>query len=153
MWLAPFFVLIPLIIYIAAYLPYWWREVGFSLGVWWQCQLTMFNYHSQLKSTHPYESNRDTWSFLLRPVWYYSASGLPAGIRGTIADGKSHRVVGGAGRAVRTGLAADQRPGVPGAGECAGAVSGAAAALVLVTRCTFLYHYFPSCGLRWRRWF
>lgn len=140
-----FFVLVPLVIYIAAYLPYWWRDGGFSLGEWWQCQLTMFNYHSQLKSTHPYESNWYTWPFLLRPVWYYSASGLPAGMRGTIV-GIGNPIVWWSALAGLFVLIWRQISGR------ANRVQGGVLVLylaqllpwVLVTRCTFLYHYFPS---------
>lgn len=140
-----FFVLVPLIIYIAAYLPYWWREGGFSLGEWWQCQLTMFNYHSQLKSTHPYESNWYTWPLLLRPVWYYSASGLPAGMRGTIA-GMGNPIVWWAALAGLCALVWRQISGRACRAQGSVLVLYLAQLLpwVLVTRCTFLYHYFPS---------
>ena len=36
-----FYVVLPLCIYVASYLPYWWRQPDFSLGDWWRCQLSM----------------------------------------------------------------------------------------------------------------
>lgn len=140
-----FFVIIPLIIYIGAYFSYWWREGGFSLSEWWQCQVSMYNYHSQLKSTHPFESRWYTWAFVLRPVWYYSASGLPAGMHGTIS-GMGNPIVWWASITAMLVMAWRQISGR------ANRVRGGVLVLyltqllpwVLVARCTFMYHYFPS---------
>lgn len=140
-----FFVALPLIIYFASYIPYFWREGGFSLSEWWQCQVSMYRYHSGLEATHPYESRWYTWPFSVRPVWYYLASGLPEGLRGTIAALGNLPVwpaaLGGLGWAFWRQLS----------GKGSGA-TGALSVLflsqflpwVLVSRCTFLYHYFPS---------
>ena len=65
--------------------PYWWREGGFGLAEWWRCQESMYNYHSQLVATHPFESRWYTWPFDLRPVWHYMGSGLPEGMYASIA--------------------------------------------------------------------
>lgn len=140
-----FFVAVPLLVYFASYLPYFWREGGFSLAEWWQCQVSMYRYHSGLEATHPYESRWYTWPFSVRPVWYYLASGLPAGVRGTIA------ALGN----LPVWLAALGGLGWAGWRQLAGKGNGATGALavlflsqllpwVLVSRCTFLYHYFPS---------
>ena len=140
-----FFVLLPLAVYIASYFPYWWRQGGFSLTEWWQCQVSMYNYHSQLVATHPFESRWYTWAFDLRPVWYYMGGGLPEGMYASIA-GLGNPIVWWAAIA---GLAAALWRQLSGRGSGA---EGAVAVLfftqllpwVLVARCTFLYHYFPS---------
>lgn len=140
-----FFVALPLIIYFASYIPYFWREGGFSLAEWWQCQVNMYRYHSGLEATHPYESRWYTWPVSTRPVWYYLASGLPEGMRGTIA------ALGN----LPLWLAALGGLGWCGWRQLSGKGSGATGAVsvlflaqflpwVLVSRCTFLYHYFPS---------
>ena len=140
-----FYVLLPLCIYIASYLPYWWRDPSFSLSDWWNCQLYMFNYHAGLESTHPFESRWYTWLLGLRPVWYYYNGSLPAGTKSSIA-GLAGPVIWLAGLAALLWLLWRQVSG-RGSRQGAGVLILYAAQLLpwmLVTRCTFLYHYFPS---------
>ena len=105
----------------------------------------MYRYHSGLEATHPYESRWYTWPVSARPVWYYLASGLPEGMRGTIA------ALGN----LPLWLAALGGLGWCGWRQLSGKGNGATGAVsvlflaqflpwVLVSRCTFLYHYFPS---------
>ncbi len=139
-----FFVLIPLALYIGAYFPYWWREGGFGLAEWWQCQLSMFSYHSRLVSTHPFESRWYTWPFAIRPVWYYLGSAAQ-GLRSTISGMASPLVVWVSTFAI--GFAAWRQ--VSGRKSFEG---GALLVLYLaqllpwvpIGRSTFFYHYFPS---------
>lgn len=140
-----FFVIVPFVIYIFSYLPYFIREPDFDLQKWWQCQVTMFEYHSKLQSTHPYQSMWFSWPFNYRPVWYYyqqtnetyaSISGMMNPIvcwLSTLAVG--YTIV----QAVRKKASIHQILLL---------IFFAAQLLpwVLVTRCTFLYHYFPSMG-------
>ena len=142
-----FFVAVPLVIYLASYLPYVWRDPSFGLADWWECQMSMFRYHSQLVATHSFESRWYTWPLMLRPVWYYMGSGLPQGTYASIAV-LGNPVVWWGGLAA---LLAMGRRILCGKGSRRGAFVGVlflAQLLpwVLVTRCTFLYHYFPSLG-------
>ena len=140
-----FYVVLPLCIYVASYLPYWWRQPDFSLGDWWRCQLSMYSYHATLKATHPFESRWYTWLLGLRPVWYYRNGGLPYGMKASIA-GMAGPVIWVVGLTALVGLFWHQVSG-------RGSRQGAAVLILygtqlipwmLVTRCTFLYHYFPS---------
>ncbi len=140
-----FYVVLPLCIYLASYLPYWWRQPDFSLGDWWRCQLSMYSYHATLKATHPFESRWYTWLLGLRPVWYYRNGSLPYGMKASIA-GMAGPVIWVVGLAALVGLFWHQVSG-------RGSRQGAAVLILygtqlipwmLVTRCTFLYHYFPS---------
>ena len=140
-----FYVLLPLCIYIASYLPYWWRDASFSLGDWWQCQVSMYNYHANLEASHPFESRWYTWLLGLRPVWYYQNTHLAAGLKGSIA-GLGGPVIWLAGLFSLLVLLWRQ---VSGRGSRAGAgvlllYGTQLIPWMLVTRCTFLYHYFPS---------
>lgn len=139
-----FFVAVPLAIYLLSYLPYWLRQPDFSLADWWNCQLSMYRYHSQLEASHPFESRWYTWPLTLRPVWYYAGSAAE-GLRSTIAA-VGNPVVWWGGTAGLTLLAGRQLTG-------RGDRSGAAVLVLwlvqvlpwlLVSRCTFLYHYFPG---------
>lgn len=134
-----FFVVVPLAVYLAAYLPYWWKDPSFSLSEWWHCQTYMYWYHSNLEATHPFESRWYTWPLSLRPVWYYMGS------KARIV-GMPNPIVWWASTAGLVTLAGRQ---LSGRGDRRGA-----AVLVLwlvqvmpwllVSRCTFLYHYFPG---------
>ncbi len=71
-----FFVLIPAVIYYLSYQPYGAvKGCGiFSkeyLDIVWENQLYMFNYHSTLEATHPYESRWWQWLLDIRPILYY----------------------------------------------------------------------------------
>ena len=140
-----FYILVPLCIYIASYMPYWWRDPGFSLADWWQCQVSMYEYHSNLEATHPFESRWYTWLVGLRPVWYYQNTHLPDGLKASIA-GLGGPVIWLAGLICLVALLWHQ---VSGRGSRAGAgvlilYGTQLIPWMLVTRCTFLYHYFPS---------
>ena len=140
-----FYVLLPLCLYIGSYLPYWWRDPAFSLSDWWQCQVSMFSYHATLKATHPFESRWYTWLLGLRPVWYYRNGYLPYGMKASIA-GMAGPVIWLVGLAALVGLLWHQVSG-RGSRQGAGVLILYGTQLIpwmLVTRCTFLYHYFPS---------
>ena len=72
LWCVLFFVIIPLIIYWLSYLPdKVWRD-SWSIKNVWEHNITMFEYHSKLVSTHPYSSKWYQWLLDIRPIWYYS---------------------------------------------------------------------------------
>ena len=140
-----FYILVPLCIYLASYFPYRWQDPSFGLEDWWQCQVSMFRYHSGLEATHPFESRWYTWLLGLRPVWYYQNTHLADGLKASIA-GLGGPVIWLAGLACLLALLWHQ---VSNRGSRAGAgvliLYGAQLVpWMLVTRCTFLYHYFPS---------
>ncbi|HKF75563.1 MAG TPA: phospholipid carrier-dependent glycosyltransferase [Candidatus Dormibacteraeota bacterium] len=73
------FALIPVLIYLASWIPFFARGQFHTLG-----DLVLYNqqayiYHSTLKATHPYGSAWYSWPFLSRPVaYYYEYQGLGA---------------------------------------------------------------------------
>lgn len=72
LWCILFFVLIPLIIYAGSYLPIViYKHEGFSLQNVIEQTLSMYNYHKNLEATHPYQSVWWQWILNLRPIWYY----------------------------------------------------------------------------------
>lgn len=138
-----FFVIIAGLIYLLSYIPFVNAD-GMSL---WermiQNQEDMFNYHYNLEAEHPYSSNWYQWPTMIRPMFYYCQ---------TMADG------------LKAGISAFGNPlvwwaGIPAAiymvvlivrKEDRTALFLTFAYLVqlvpwmLVRRCTFSYHYFPS---------
>ena len=140
-----FYIVVPFLIYLASYLPYWWKEPTFGLRDWWDCQTYMYWYHSTLKATHPFESRWYTWLLDLRPVWYYKNSYLEAGLQGSIA-GFYNLVICWAGLFCIL-LLLWRQVSARGTAKGAGVLILYASQLLswmLVSRCTFMYHYFPS---------
>ncbi len=137
-----FFVAIPFIIYLLSYIPFVDNWNPGLLDRMLNNQATMFNYHSNLDATHPYSSMWYEWPTMVRPIWYFS----------NVMDDT-----------MRQGISAFGNPLVWWAGipalfymvylwykkkdRTAGflVVSYLAQYLpwTLVSRCTFIYHYFP----------
>ena len=80
-WCILVFIIIPVIIYTASYIPYM-MTIGrnYNLASVWQQQIYMFNYHKSIApegvafATPWYE-----WPLIWMPYWYYSGSDLPPG--------------------------------------------------------------------------
>lgn len=139
-----FYVLVPLGIYVLSYWPYKLHDPGFGLRELWQSQQYMYRYHSGLEASHSFSSSWYAWPLDLRPVWYYMGGGLPAGRYASIAGMFSPLVCWGGCAAV---LALCGRLLV---GKASSAQKGVLVFYfsqllpwLLVTRCTFLYHYMP----------
>lgn len=137
------FVVVPFILYLMAYIPY---NDGSERGLFGRMvasQQTMYSYHSNLVAEHPYSSTWYEWPTIARPILYYnedignnlhegiSSMGNPAiwwvGIAALLfmfylfikkKDRMSFFFI--------VGYFAQYMP------------------WMLVSRCTFIYHYFPS---------
>ena len=138
-----FFVVVPFTLYTLSYIPF--REYGQTglLTKMWNNQISMYNYHSNLTATHGYSSFWYEWPLMKRPVFYYSKILGDDMYQGISAFGNP----------------AIWYPAIPAAlytfyralyKKCNTArflSIGLLAQFVpwtFVTRCTFLYHYFPS---------
>lgn len=69
-----FFVVIPFVIYLLSYLPF---QTGGGEGLFarmWNNQSHMFRYHSQLKAEHYYGSPWYQWPTMIKPIFYYSGT-------------------------------------------------------------------------------
>lgn len=142
-----FFVVLPALIYLLSYLPFRDYADRGLIARMVHNQQTMFDYHSNLESTHPYSSLWYDWPVIKRPIWYYSR------VITLTADG-----------GLREGISAFGNPAVWWPGIVASlymiylwAVKKDRTAAFLtigylaqylpwsfVTRSTFIYHYFPS---------
>ena len=76
-----FFVGIPALIYSLSFIPVLKVTAeGYTIHGLIEAQKNMYNYHSQLVATHPFESSWWQWPFMKRPVWFFSGNeGLPTG--------------------------------------------------------------------------
>lgn len=139
-----FFVVIPGVIYLLSYYPF--RGDDDDLGLWSRMilnQKSMFDYHSSLTEGHVYSSTWYEWPTMIRPMFYYC---------NTVAG------------ELKEGISAFGNPLVWWAGmfafiymiyRCVAKKDSVSLFLVfaylvqylpwvLVPRCTFSYHYFPS---------
>ncbi|WP_250230128.1 phospholipid carrier-dependent glycosyltransferase [Anaeropeptidivorans aminofermentans] len=75
-----FFIVVPVIIYLLSYLSYF-NTPGYSgIKDILKNQMDMFSYHSELVSTHPYASPWWQWPVMIRPIFYFSKT-LPDGLK------------------------------------------------------------------------
>ncbi|MCR2804335.1 glycosyltransferase family 39 protein [Paenibacillus soyae] len=80
-----FYIAIPAGIYALSYIPILSvMEGGYTWKALVDYQVNMYNYHSNLVSSHPFSSSWWEWPFMKRPVWYYSGDGLAADLKSTI---------------------------------------------------------------------
>ncbi len=63
------FLVVPPILYLASYLPFF--NSGFSFTQFKELQQQMWWYHTNLKATHDYASPWWSWPLNLYPVWYF----------------------------------------------------------------------------------
>lgn len=85
LWCCVFYIAVPVVIYLLSYIPYVLCENHYGLSGIWDFQKFMFNFHSGLTATHPYESPWWQWPLDLRPVWYYISYRVPEGMTSTIS--------------------------------------------------------------------
>lgn len=82
-----FFMVIPSALYLLSYIPFVLiKGQNYGLIDILKNQRDMFDYHSQLKATHPFSSPWWSWPLNLRPIWLYTGSDLPAGQVSSIAS-------------------------------------------------------------------
>jgi dolichyl-phosphate-mannose--protein O-mannosyl transferase len=80
--LAAAFVLIPAATYLLAYTQFF--TMGHDFKTWRELQRQMWEYHSNLKATHPWQSRWWSWPLMLTPVWYYVDAPVDAGKQANI---------------------------------------------------------------------
>ena len=83
------FALVPLVIWVATYWPWWalWvPESGLSWSIqhWFEIQKAAFSWGTGGYQTHPYASPPIEWFAQVKPTWYYHIWGLPDGKEGWV---------------------------------------------------------------------
>ena len=159
-----FFVLVPVVIYVLSYVPYLraYGEVKWNLRTFeriWDAQVLMFDYHKNLVAEHYFASPWYEWPVIAKPMWYYQADYKAAGMASSILAFGNPAVwwTGLAGILFVLGYSI-RRNALPALGVlsgredaddrimpviCVGFLS-AYLPWVLVSRLTFIYHYFAS---------
>lgn len=142
------YVVVPVAIYLLSYLPYFLcTETPYDFKGVWGVQEFMFNYHSKLTATHPYESKWFTWPLTIRPIWYYQGKFLPNGvIESIVAFGNPAVWWTGAFGLIALIVQRARKKAWDNPAATFALVGFGAQFLpwVFITRATFIYHYFPS---------
>ena len=81
-WMVATLLVLPLVVYVVSYLP--WVALGNRLTDTWppghtgqtliDLTKSMYDYHNNLRATHPASSPFWAWPLDLKPVWFYQAS-------------------------------------------------------------------------------
>lgn len=138
-----FFVAIPFTIYLLSYLPF---VDAYRPGLFERMlknQETMFSYHSDLDATHPYSSTWYEWPAMERPIFYYS-NNLGDNLRQGISSFGNPLVWWAGIPAFIYLLCLAIKEKKKDAGFLCVAYLAQYLPWMLVSRCTFIYHYFPS---------
>ena len=81
LWCILFFIIIPVVIYLLAYIPYTQMQEPHAYGLKeiFENQKYMLNYHANLNPTklHPFASMWYTWPLDIRPLLFYSNQSVP----------------------------------------------------------------------------
>ncbi len=147
LWCCVFYIAVPAAIYLASYIPYMLAENPYDLAGVWGVQEFMFSYHSGLTATHPYQSSWWQWPLDLRPVWYFINYNLPGGMSSTISAFGNPAVwwVCSTGTAMlMIKLLRGRIKGNEGIFVLLVGLGANYLPWVLVSRCTFAYHFFAS---------
>lgn len=84
-----FFVFVPLIIYVLSYIPYLraYGEIKWDSHTFqrlWDAQMLMLDYHANLVAEHYFASPWYEWPLIVKPMWYYQADFKGAGMASSI---------------------------------------------------------------------
>lgn len=141
-----FFIIIPFAIYIMSYIPFMLVPGrGHGLIDVFKYQEYMYKYHSTLVATHPFESPWYQWPIIVKPIWYYGGqAALPAGkISSIVAMGNPAIWWVGAVAFLSVPIIGIRKKDKTAFFIVIGGLSQYLP-WVLITRLTFIYHYFAS---------
>ena len=155
LWCVLFFIVIPFTIYFVSYTPYFIYEAGQTTGyglkgmfqTFTHYQQFMYNYHSTLVATHPYQSSWYSWPFTVKPMWYFFNSYITPEQVSTLSASGNPAVWWvssiGAVALLFARLSKRVKPDPAMQIFCVGILANFLP-WVLVTRCTFIYHFFAT---------
>ena len=143
LWCCLWFVLIPLIIYALSYLPCIInRGEGWSLSGVFKQTMGMYNYHANLDATHPFQSVWWQWILDARPIWYYHH--ISENLVYTISAFGNPLIWWSGFIAILFCVYDFIRNKTKTAGMILVCYFAQLIPWMLVTRCVFIYHYYPS---------
>jgi hypothetical protein len=142
-WCSLFFIIIPVIIYSLSFFPIM-AVPGEKHTVTQliQYQKDMYNYHSKLVATHPFSSAWWEWPLIMRPIWYYNGQEVSAGNVSSIASFGNPAIWWVGLLAVIAAIFVSRQRKDKGMFVVLIAYFSQYVPWMLVSRLTFIYHYF-----------
>lgn len=137
-----FFVAIPALIYVLSYIPFKSWDNGL-LNKMWNNQISMLSYHSNLEAEHPFSSFWYEWPTMIRPILYFSQSVGETARQSISAFGNPLVWWAGMPAFVYMLYLAVRKKDRNAIFLCVGYLAEYLP-WCLVSRVTFIYHYFPS---------
>ncbi len=143
LWSFLFFLLIPIVIYYLSYLPCRITGSGWSITAVTDQIRYMYNYHTSLDATHPYQSTWKQWLLDERPIWYYCKSIAGGGFHTIACFSNPVLCWSGLVSIVYTLVHAVRTRSFASIVILVGYAT-ALAPWLLVDRCVFAYHFYPT---------
>lgn len=142
-WCFLFFIGIPVVIYFAVYLftPVW--SDGWSIAHVLEQIDYIYHYHINLKATHPYQSTWYMWLVDARPIWYYSGTFFPV-VQHSISCFSNPAICWAGLIAILYTIVSFFRTRSWNAYLIAVGYLSAFLPWMLVDRCVFAYHFYPT---------
>lgn len=142
-WCSLFFIIVPVIIYSLSFFPIM-AVPGEKHTVTQliQYQKDMYNYHSKLVATHPFSSAWWEWPLIMRPIWYYNGKEVSEGNVSSIASFGNPAIWWVGLLAVIAAIFVSRQRKDKGMFVVLIAYFSQYVPWMLVSRLTFIYHYF-----------
>lgn len=143
-WCCLFFGAIPIVIYALSFIPWLTGDGGhYTLKGLIDAQKSMFDYHSKLVATHSFGSPWWEWPVIVKPIWYFGGQALlPEGMVSSIVSMGNPAVWWVGLLAVPVTIWLVSRSRDKGMIVVLVAYFSQYVPWMLVTRLTFIYHYF-----------
>jgi len=143
LWCFVCFIAIPVVIYFLVYLPAPFARDGWSIDNVIRLTMSIYRYHINLDATHPFQSVWYQWILDIRPIWYYSHFGTD-GIYYTISCFSNPLLcLAGIPAILYTLHEAIRHRNLAAFIIFVGYIT-ALLPWVLVQRCVFAYHFYPT---------
>ena len=135
----------PVVVYFLSYIPFMLVPgPGHDLGGVIRNQTSMFDYHTELKATHPFSSTWWQWPLMKKPIWFYAGPDLPADKASSIVSMGNPAIWWVGILAVFAAMVFSIRKRDKGMFVVLIGLASQYLPWVLVPRLTFIYHFFAS---------
>lgn len=143
LWCVICFVIIPCVIYFVSFIPCQInRGESWSVAAVIKQSVGMYNYHATLQATHPFQSVWWQWILDIRPIWYYHQ--VYNGLVYTISAFGNPLIWWSGLISIIYCIIQFCRKRFGVAGIIAVCYLTQLVPWLLVTRCVFIYHYYPA---------
>ena len=143
LWCVVFFIFIPVIVYFIVYMPTRLTRDGYSAGAVINQVAYIFNYHTTLNATHPFQSKWYEWVLDMRPMIYFCQVTLKGTYRTISCFSNPMLCLAGIPTILYTIWLGIKKMNFVAFCIAVGYLT-ALVPWMLVDRCIFVYHFYPT---------